>query len=186
MDLINEATSNPHLIFCFCNLIIVLLIIASPRTISQSPLDGHQYASGNISPPIDADIATERDNQEITVAENHSAAVDSYCKGEEDEPSRRIEAFIDLFHQFSAGLDGLQHVESVPASGDNSISDSNIHNMNRIFLEKDGLEIDHVRAEEVWAIGRALGVSYDGNEQELLQRITNMEMRDKAEWEQRK
>ncbi|GAB4837208.1 hypothetical protein Ancab_002114 [Ancistrocladus abbreviatus] len=71
-------------------------------------------------------------------------------------------------------------------SGDNSISDSNIHNMNRIFLEKDGMEIDHVRAEEVWAFGRALGVSYDGNEQELLQRITNMEMRDKAEWEQRK
>ncbi|GAB4825990.1 hypothetical protein Ancab_008859 [Ancistrocladus abbreviatus] len=95
MELISEATSNPHLIFCFCNLIIVLLIIASSRTTSQSPLDGHQCDSANISPPIDADIATERDNQEITVAENHSAAVDSYCKGEEDEPSRRIEAFID-------------------------------------------------------------------------------------------
>ncbi|GAB4837046.1 hypothetical protein Ancab_039548 [Ancistrocladus abbreviatus] len=71
-------------------------------------------------------------------------------------------------------------------SGDNSISDSNIHNMNRLFLEKDGLEIDHVRAEEVWAIGRALGVSYDGNEQEVLKWITNMEKRDKAEWEERK
>ncbi|GAB4833162.1 hypothetical protein Ancab_031407, partial [Ancistrocladus abbreviatus] len=71
-------------------------------------------------------------------------------------------------------------------SGDNSISDSNIHNMNRLILEKDGMEIDHVRAEEVWAIGRALGISYDGNEQELLQRITNMEKRDKAEWEQSK
>ncbi|GAB4846414.1 hypothetical protein Ancab_025419 [Ancistrocladus abbreviatus] len=68
-----------------------------------------------------------------------------------------------------------------------SMSTSQIQNMNeRIFLEKDGLEIDYVRAEEVWAIGRALGVSYDGNEQELLQRITKMEMRDKAEWEQRK
>ncbi|GAB4843382.1 hypothetical protein Ancab_013346 [Ancistrocladus abbreviatus] len=58
--------------------------------------------------------------------------------------------------------------------------------MNRLILEKDGMEIDHVRAEEVWAIGRALGISYDGNEQELLQRITNMEKRDKAEWEQSK
>ncbi|GAB4851705.1 hypothetical protein Ancab_031109 [Ancistrocladus abbreviatus] len=57
--------------------------------------------------------------------------------------------------------------------------------MNRLFLEKDGLEIEHVRAEEVWAIGRALGVSYDGNEQEVLKWITNMEKRDKAEWEER-
>ncbi|GAB4845231.1 hypothetical protein Ancab_038640 [Ancistrocladus abbreviatus] len=77
---------------------------------------------------------------------------------------------------------GLPEVNTGLELGDNSISDSNIQNMNRLFL----LHESQVRAEEVWAIGQALGASFEGDEQELLLRIDDMEARDRAVWENKK
>ncbi|GAB4850418.1 hypothetical protein Ancab_029722 [Ancistrocladus abbreviatus] len=69
---------------------------------------------------------------------------------------------------------------------DNSISDSNMQNMNRLFLKNAGPDDGHVQAEEVWVVGCALGAFYDGDELELFMSIMNMEVRDKVEWEKRK
>ncbi|GAB4861121.1 hypothetical protein Ancab_036278 [Ancistrocladus abbreviatus] len=61
-----------------------------------------------------------------------------------------------------------------------------------LFLALAALQDDllywnkEVRAEDVWAIGQALGASFEGDEQELLLRFEDMEARDRAAWETRK
>ncbi|GAB4833647.1 hypothetical protein Ancab_031893, partial [Ancistrocladus abbreviatus] len=46
--------------------------------------------------------------------------------------------------------------------------------MNRIFIQKQA----QASAQEAWEFGQKLGVSYDGNEKEIINRLITMEKRD--------
>ncbi|GAB4830959.1 hypothetical protein Ancab_004986, partial [Ancistrocladus abbreviatus] len=48
-----------------------------------------------------------------------------------------------------------------------SLHDSNIKNMNRIHLSKP----THITAEEIWEVGRRLGVHSDEDDRAIIQRI---------------
>ncbi|GAB4836060.1 hypothetical protein Ancab_000977 [Ancistrocladus abbreviatus] len=60
----------------------------------------------------------------------------------------------------------------------NSLSDSHIHNMNRLYLLKH-LSLD---AEAIWNVGKALGVEFSSDKQEIIDRIRTMEDKDREEW----
>ncbi|GAB4827296.1 hypothetical protein Ancab_034185 [Ancistrocladus abbreviatus] len=57
-----------------------------------------------------------------------------------------------------------------------SIGDSYIENWNRIILR----DLNQVSAEEVWALGKKLGISYEGDEGEVLQCLQAMEAHDNS------
>ncbi|GAB4826303.1 hypothetical protein Ancab_009167 [Ancistrocladus abbreviatus] len=59
-----------------------------------------------------------------------------------------------------------------------SISNSNIANMNGLFLLNEW----KMTAEEIWDVGKKLGAVYEGEESELLIRLDNMETRDFEAW----
>ncbi|GAB4837334.1 hypothetical protein Ancab_002222, partial [Ancistrocladus abbreviatus] len=58
-------------------------------------------------------------------------------------------------------------------SGD-SLHDSNIENMNRIHLSN----LNHITAEEIWEIGRRLGVQSAKDNYAIIHRIKNQQERD--------
>ncbi|GAB4832425.1 hypothetical protein Ancab_006442, partial [Ancistrocladus abbreviatus] len=58
-----------------------------------------------------------------------------------------------------------------------SISDSCIENRNRVILQM----VNSVPAEETWEVGRKLGISYNGDEKDVVDRLKDMEARDRVE-----
>ncbi|GAB4838647.1 hypothetical protein Ancab_028191 [Ancistrocladus abbreviatus] len=100
-------------------------------------------------------------------------------------------------HQFSSGglpkprkkkkigctssRDAIPSVESEQRGDgviEGSISDSNIANMNRLFLQK----VQKMSVVEIWDIGQRLGVVFEGEEGILLAWLDNMEARDSEAW----
>ncbi|GAB4832603.1 hypothetical protein Ancab_006621 [Ancistrocladus abbreviatus] len=60
----------------------------------------------------------------------------------------------------------------------NNISDGCIQNMNRVCLRKHKFS----EAREVWEMGKILGAEWKEDEQELLNRINALEVRDRFGW----
>ncbi|XP_024992083.1 uncharacterized protein LOC112525976 [Cynara cardunculus var. scolymus] len=101
-ELMTVAASNPHLIFLFCNLIIVVLILASFQPTSNS-----DHIITTIPPPsINQNRSFERitPTPEETAAnvsiDVHNSSDDSNSSEEEDEDDddelrRRVEEFIN-------------------------------------------------------------------------------------------
>lgn len=56
------------------------------------------------------------------------------------------------------------------------ISDSAILNCNRLVIEKNNFE----SAKKIWELGKEIGITYGGNENELIAKLVEMETRDKA------
>lgn len=56
----------------------------------------------------------------------------------------------------------------------NSLSDSNIENCNRVFW----LNNTRLEAANMWELGKELGVTHTGNEDEILSRLIELENRD--------
>ncbi|GAB4843194.1 hypothetical protein Ancab_013164, partial [Ancistrocladus abbreviatus] len=42
---------------------------------------------------------------------------------------------------------------------------------------------EHLSAKEIWALGQKLGVTFSGDEIEIIQRIRDMVLRDKQLWQ---
>ncbi|GAB4824795.1 hypothetical protein Ancab_007665 [Ancistrocladus abbreviatus] len=61
----------------------------------------------------------------------------------------------------------------------NNISDGCIKNMNRVFLSNSQLD----EAVEVWQRGKELGAEHPGDESEVVNKIVQLEARDRAGWE---
>lgn len=57
----------------------------------------------------------------------------------------------------------------------NLISDDDIANCNKVFLRKNIT----CEAEEIWKIGRCLGIVGKGNDKEIITRLVEMELRDR-------
>ncbi|GAB4825994.1 hypothetical protein Ancab_008863 [Ancistrocladus abbreviatus] len=98
MELTNAAASNPHLIFCFCHVIIAVLLFGSSKTTSHIA-DDHTYA---ISARFEANISVKVNENGVAIAEDYSsekAAIETEEEKEnaedDDELRRRIEAFIN-------------------------------------------------------------------------------------------
>ncbi|GAB4833578.1 hypothetical protein Ancab_031821 [Ancistrocladus abbreviatus] len=72
------------------------------------------------------------------------------------------------------GLAEDQQVKQIEARTGNSITDSNVANMNRLFIQRQA----QASAVEAWEFGRKLDVSYDGEETEIINRLIMMEERD--------
>ncbi|GAB4830172.1 hypothetical protein Ancab_019814, partial [Ancistrocladus abbreviatus] len=64
--------------------------------------------------------------------------------------------------------------EAKSCGKDVSIEDSAIANMNRLFIQNQS----RVNAEEVWSMGKKLGSTYDREEKEILEHISQAEARD--------
>ncbi|GAB4840943.1 hypothetical protein Ancab_021703 [Ancistrocladus abbreviatus] len=62
---------------------------------------------------------------------------------------------------------------SVPWFG-NSIGDSNIANMNRLYLENQVRE----EARRIWEMGKSLGATYKGEDEEVIEKLVAMDKRD--------
>ncbi|GAB4852384.1 hypothetical protein Ancab_016576 [Ancistrocladus abbreviatus] len=78
----------------------------------------------------------------------------------------------DAFPSSAAALPSQRSLD--PTLQGLSIGDSCIENRNRLILA----ELEQVQAEEVWAIGKQLGLSYEGDEAEVLQNLRAMDARD--------
>ncbi|GAB4826153.1 hypothetical protein Ancab_009020 [Ancistrocladus abbreviatus] len=59
-----------------------------------------------------------------------------------------------------------------------SIGDSGIQNMNRLFLT----DLGDMSAKEIWEASKSLGAMFEGDENEIIQKIQQMEERDRIEW----
>ncbi|GAB4859349.1 hypothetical protein Ancab_010812 [Ancistrocladus abbreviatus] len=59
-----------------------------------------------------------------------------------------------------------------------SIIDSDIENINQIFLQNHQV----MKALEIWKVGKLLGVIYDGKKHDVIVKIELIEQRDKAGW----
>ncbi|GAB4836560.1 hypothetical protein Ancab_001472, partial [Ancistrocladus abbreviatus] len=56
----------------------------------------------------------------------------------------------------------------------NTITDSSIENVNRIFLQRQAKS----NAVEVWEFGKKLGATFEGEEMEIVNRLTLIEEKD--------
>ncbi|GAB4826623.1 hypothetical protein Ancab_033518 [Ancistrocladus abbreviatus] len=63
---------------------------------------------------------------------------------------------------------------------DDSIGDSDINNMNRLYLDKQA----ESQAQEVWELGKLFGAAYNDSEAEIFDNIKRLEERDRVDWEQ--
>ncbi|GAB4856329.1 hypothetical protein Ancab_014256 [Ancistrocladus abbreviatus] len=70
--------------------------------------------------------------------------------------------------------------EAESIAGD-SIADSNIQNMNKIFIQN----LHSLRAKEIWEMGKRLGISAKGDEKEVIDYFHKMEERDRKGWEEK-
>ncbi|GAB4825526.1 hypothetical protein Ancab_008400 [Ancistrocladus abbreviatus] len=61
---------------------------------------------------------------------------------------------------------------------DISIGDSGIQNMNRLFLTN----LEGMSAKKIWEASKSLGATFEGDEIEIIQKIQQMEERDRVEW----
>ena len=112
IELISLAASNSHFIFCFCNLIIVILLVGGSKPASEfaqdSPVHHPKVAQrnkndveGSITTSIEAMVVEEKENKGIktsieamVVEEKENNNVD-----EDDELRRRVEQFIDKINK---------------------------------------------------------------------------------------
>ena len=95
IELISLAASNSHFIFCFCNLIIVILLVGGSKPASEfaqdSPVHHPKVAQRNkddiegTNTSIEAMVVEEKEN-------NNNV-------DEDDELRRRVEEFIDKINK---------------------------------------------------------------------------------------
>ncbi|GAB4839489.1 hypothetical protein Ancab_029013 [Ancistrocladus abbreviatus] len=69
-------------------------------------------------------------------------------------------------------VEDLQHTDSVQLT-ELSIGDSSIQNMNKLFLQNIKNE-----ATEIWKVGKQLGVSFEGRDEEVIAHLCQLETRD--------
>ncbi|XP_019051466.1 PREDICTED: nucleolin-like [Nelumbo nucifera] len=120
MELITLAASNSLIVFCFCNLIIVLLLVSAPKPSSQSDQEGFLGTSSTLTKKIEKeqnvggetlssedieaslDVTVGSNDKTTAVVVDDSVEEDEDENGEEeekedddDELRRRVEEFID-------------------------------------------------------------------------------------------
>lgn len=73
-------------------------------------------------------------------------------------------------------------VAIIPKSGatqvSNTISDSNIRILNRAVIRSEA----YLEANKIWEEGKILGLVSNGKEEEVIQKLAQMEERDRSQW----
>lgn len=78
LELINLVASNSFIVFCFCNLIIVILLVGTSKTGLDTHEDGTSLSSQEMVPGSKKCMTAQKREEE-----------------EDDELRKRVEAFID-------------------------------------------------------------------------------------------
>ncbi|GAB4830275.1 hypothetical protein Ancab_019914, partial [Ancistrocladus abbreviatus] len=87
-----------------------------------------------------------------------------------NKPNKTTQAIVKLGENRETSLEE----EDAPEATRDSLHDNNIENMNRIFLNN----LNHIIAEEIWEVGRHLGVHSAKDSQAVIQRISKLQGRD--------